>query len=91
MVGEVVKKENKEELWVRVNGNEDLKDGLFGVVIVNGGRDGRKLFDGIFEVFILDDFLVVEWYVNDEGFDKSSVCGDGMGVGDLLIGNLDRD
>lgn len=88
-VGQAVPQKDQRKSRARANGNKDLEDGSFGVAISDGSADGRKPFDGIAKVLVLDDFMVVQPDAYDQGPQERGIGRDSMGVGDPLAGNLD--
>lgn len=89
-IREAVPEEAEGESRPRTDGNEDLEDGSFGVTVADGRADGGKPLDGVAEVLVLDDFVVVQPHADDEGAEEGSICGGRVGVGDPLSGNLRR-
>ena len=58
-IDQAVKQEDEQETWPGAYGDEDLEDGSFGVAVANRRGDGRKPFDRVAVVLILDDLVVM--------------------------------
>lgn len=56
---QTVVEEDEGEAWTGGDGDEDLKDGTFGVPVAYRGADRRKPFHGIAVVLVFDNFVVV--------------------------------
>ncbi len=85
---EEVVEEDEGEPRTGCHGDEDLEDGALRVAVADGGGDRGEPFGGVAEMLILHDFLVVEGEADEEGAEEGCVGAEGMGVGDVLAGDL---
>lgn len=88
-VAQTVEEEDQQESRARTDCDEDLEDRTFRIAIANGSADGRKPLDGIAEVLVLNDLVVVEGQTNNESPDESCVGGRCVEVRDPLTGHLE--
>ena len=65
-VREAVPQKHQGKSWSRADGNEDLKDASFRISVANGCGYGRKPFNGVAEVLVLHNFVVVQPDADDE-------------------------
>lgn len=79
-IAHAVPEADEDEARPGADGNEDLKDGALGVAVSDCCAHGWEPFDWVGEVFVLDDFGIVEGTADDEGAEEGCVGGEGMGV-----------
>lgn len=80
--GHAVEERDKQESRPRTCRDEELEDGAFGVAIAYGCGDGRKPFDRIAEVLILNDFVVMERETKEQGAQEGTIGRTSMEVSD---------